>query len=50
MPQKTVINETSLAALLGITPQPFIIIVGKPDKDSKSMRVKKFAKRVQRAK
>lgn len=46
----TTVNNFSLAALLGISNLPFTVILGKPKKDKKSIKVKNFAKRVQKCK
>lgn len=40
------INETSLAVLLDLMNTPLNFIVGKPDKDNKSVKKKTFSKRV----
>lgn len=41
------INNVTLAALLGIQEVPFTLVLGKPPKGKKSVRVKPFGKRIQ---
>lgn len=43
-------NMAALAALLGLNEIPVTMILGRPPKDSKSLKVKSFAKRIQKTK
>lgn len=47
-PNNPPINDVTLAVLLGIEDLPLNVIMGKPKKDNKSVKAKKFTKRVQR--
>lgn len=44
-----VINDVALANMLGLD-VPYIFVLGKPPKKSKSVREKKFGKRIQKTK
>ena len=44
------INDVSLAALLEFYGAPINVILGKPNKDSKAVKVKNFTQRIQRSK
>lgn len=50
MSEHAIVSNQTLAALLGLQEVPFTIVLGKPPKDKKSVRVKPFAKRVQKGK
>jgi len=48
--EKAPINSENLAALLGLVDIPLNIILGKPNKANKSIKIKSFGKRIQKKK